>query len=788
MSSRNGARGAPRRSPRISARSETPDTHNATIASTPTRRALSPPTVEHMTSPAQSTRTNPSLASLRAFAGGSASVGIKQEDISTSFFVRAPSDQSRLTSPPTYQPTLLRGDQRGFNDSRDATSLSIFSSEDDVTDSYQQEEREVAQLQDSDQQQQQPAPRINGARKISGQRKARPSLDDRPYRPGSEEEEDDDDIRSPTRSRRKKGRISDSLGAYEQGRIANATWMSGNAKRRARKSGGGARDSHDANDGGDSVMDPGEDDDAGAASGKETRFDGASDSGNDDEDENENGDDDHTPLTFADKDELPLARQPRGRSVVVRLLSALLSFIFSIIFMTIAFLIKVPKRAWNALGRDVSKALLQGLTFAIAVLAAAYLFQNFGDLNGLSARLPSLTPAYDDVPGSSPGHSRSATLALDRENQRLRAELTRLTARIDTLSSSIESQISSSLSSAAAKIQADADTRQSTELNRLTASTKRTISRLAQDELKSIQDSVSSSVELMLRDLDKKVNTQLKQRADDTEGRFFIKLEEEVGRIAKYANDEVNARLGQAFDQTFLSELIEERLETYSRDRTGKIDWAAVTSGAWIAEEGTVHKGYRYNSVWNVGKFLAQGRKVAIGEPVKAITPGAGLGGDNCWMTGWNSMLQVNLAEPKVVDDVVVEHPLPGMIRTAPRRILVWGIVDPSDRQYYQQYRRTKASTQSEYFEQLLPEPFHAAIPQEYQKEAPLLLGFFEFKSTGSTLQTFNLTEEARAYPFGVEAVRWQFVDGWAKTPPICVHRVRVHGSAWPVFADKLVD
>lgn len=760
------------------------------MASTPTRRALSPELVENLTPPAHPNRLNRSLASFSAVASGSASVGIKQEDASTSFFVREPSDQSRdqsrLTSPPTYQPTLLRGDQRGFNDSRDATSLSIFSSEGDVTDSYQQEEREVVQLQDSDQQQQQATSRPNGARRISGQRKGRPSLDDRPYRPGSEDEEDDDDVRSPTRSRRKKGRNSDSLGAYELGRIANATWMGGNAKRRARKSGGGARGSQDINDGGDSVMYPGEEDDAGAACGKETRFDGASDSGQDEQDENE--DDDNAPVTFADKDEPQLPQQHKGKSVVLRLLSALLSFVFSMIFMTLAYLIRVPKRAWNALGRDISKALLQGLTFAIAVLAAAYLFQNFGGLNGLSARLPSLHPAHDDVPGSSPGHSHSAALTLDRENQRLRAELTRLTARIDTLSSSIESQISSSLSSAAAKIQADADTRQSTELNRLTASTKRTISRLAQDELKSIQDSVSSSVELMLRDLDKKVNTQLKQRADDTEGKFFTKLEKEVGRIAKYANDEVNARLGQAFDQTFLSELIEERLEKYSRDRTDKIDWAAVTSGAWIAEEGTVHKGYRYNSVWNVGKFLAQGRKVAIGDPVKAITPGAGLGGDNCWLTGWNSMLQVNLAEPKVVDEVVVEHPLPGMTRTAPRRILVWGIVDQSDRQYYQQYRRTKAPTQSEYFQQLLPEPFNAAIPQEYQKEAPLLLAFFEFKSTGSTLQSFNLTEEAQAYPFGVEAVRWQFVDGLAKNPPICVHRVRVHGSEWPVFADKLVD
>ncbi len=50
------------------------------------------------------------------------------------------------------------------------------------------------------------------------------------------------------------------------------------------------------------------------------------------------------------------------------------------------------------------------------------------------------------------------------------------------------------------------------------------------------------------------------------------------------------------------------------------------------------------------------------------------------WLVGRGQLLddrvgqlvQVNLIEPKVVDEVVVEHALPGMTRTAPRRIMVW--------------------------------------------------------------------------------------------------------------------
>lgn len=761
-----------------------------------------------MTSPVASSRNRPPFNSLQqALAGGSTSLSIKQEETSTSYYVREPSQQSRATGTPQYQPTILRGDQRGFNDTPHSTSLSIFSSGSDMTDSYQQEEREVAQLQNNEQQQQQSQQHAQqqprtitaqgpgaGTRRVSGQRKPRTSLDDRLYRP-DDDDDDDDDIGTPTRRRRRaRNSNSNSLGAYEQGRVDNATWMNGSYKRRSKKKANGTQraseEGEDEED--DNMLDHG-DEDAEAASGKETRFDGASDP--------EDDDDEDVLLQPGIIDKPPSeVQEPKGPSLVARLGRGLFSLAASVIFSMLRFLVKLPGRLWSSAGRDASASLLRGALTALGglmiVSAVLYVFpglsgtESSSGLGGLSGRLPSLSPhpysPSDDVPGNP---SNNLALSLDRENQRLRAELNRLTSRLDTLSSSIDSQISSSISSAAAKIQADADSRQSSEISRLTASTKRTVSRLAQEELKSIQDTVSASVESMLRDVDKRVSSQLKQRADDTDSKFFNRLEKEVARITRYANEEVNARLGQAFDQTFLSELIDGKLEKFAKDRTGKIDYAAVTSGAWVNEVGTVHRGYRFNSVWNVGKFLAQGRKVAIGDPVKAITPGAGLG-DGCWLTGWNSMLQVQLADRKVVEELVIEHPLPGMSRTAPRRIIVWGLVDETDQKYYLQYRRSKAKSQDEYLKLVLPEGFYNAVPQEYrqQDQAPLVLGFLEFKTNGSTLQSFNLTEEAQVYPFGVEAVRWQFIDGWVKNPPICIHRVRVHGSEWPVFAEKMQE
>lgn len=711
-------------------------------------------------------------------------MSIKQEDASTSYYVREPSNQPRLTSPRVYQSALLRGDQRSFNDPRDASaSMSIFSSEGDLTDSYQREESEVARMQNQQQQQQQqlrPASRITATRRASGQRRPRTSADNLAYRPASDDDDDDDDDEggSPTR-RTRKARNSNSFGAIDQGRIDNLRWKNSTAKskkKKTRKAVNGVSGDADAS------METNADEDAEAASGKETRFDGASESEDVDDVEEEEGDSqgarDRIRIAGRDKEHRP-TKQPASQSRISK--PGPLSFIGRFLLAAVTWLIKLPAFFWNQL-----LALGPALRLAVAALllaaTAVHLFRMLGLSGDISGRLPSFVD--DDVPGAN-SNVRALALSLDRENQRLRAELDRLSTRFDSLSTSIDAQISSSLSSAADKIQADAETRQSSEINRITASTKRTVSRLAQDELRSIQDSVSASVELMLRDLDKKINVQLKQRADDTEGKFFSKLESEVSRIAKYANDEVNARLGQAFDKTFLNSLIDDKLEKYSRDRTDKVDYASITSGAWISVEGTVHRGYRLNSVWNLGQFLAQGRKVPIGDPVKAITPGSELGVGNCWMTGWDSWLQIELRETKVVEGLVVEHPLPGMLRSAPRRMVVWGLVDDGDREYVAQFRRSKGQTSEEYLNSVLPKGWREAVPKEYEKEAPLILAVGEFNASGSTLQELELTEEARAYPYGVKAVRWQFVDGWSKNPPICVHRVRVHGRDWPVFGAK---
>lgn len=776
MSVRNTGRGSQRRSPRLLERSQTPEVRNLIRALTPTYSARSSDLIEQLTPSAAASRFQRPLIGANA----SSHISVKQEDTSTSYYVREPSNQPRLTSPPSYQPALLRGDQRSFNDPREANaslsaSMSIFSSEGDPADNYQQEESEVARMQNE--QQQRPTSRTTVTRRVPGQRKPRTSADDLAYRPASDEDvDDDDDGGSPTR-RTRRGRNSNSFGAIEQGRIDNIRWRNTTAKMKKkarRKTVNGVPVDADEDD----SRELNGEEDAGAASGKETRFDGASDAEND-QDDNDDGAWNSLDTDGIDKPPAP-AKQHAAGPLFGRLFIGVTSYIGRLLAVVLTLLLKLPRFFWRKYWSFGSGARL--ILAALLFAAAAHLFApSLGILDRLSSHVGLLS--NDGVSGSSGG--RSLALSLDRENQRLRGEINRLSSRLDMLSSSIDAQISASLSSAAAKIQADADTRQSTEIKRLSASTKRTVSRLAQDELKSIQDSVSASVELMLRDLDQKINSQLKQRADDTEGKFLHKLEGEVARIAKYANEQVNARLGQAFDQTFVSTLVDEKLERYSRDRTDEMDWASVTSGAWISEQGTVHRGYRINSVWNLGQFLAQGRKVAIGDPVKAITPGAGLGVDNCWMTGWNSFLQVQLVETKVVEGLAVEHALPGMVRTAPRRILVWGIVDESDQHIYLQYRRSQAQSQDEYLKSLLPPAYLDAIPHEYTAEgsAPLLLSFAEFQPTASTLQHLNLTKEAQVYPFGVKAVRWQFVDGWNKAPPICVHRVRVHAADWPVFA-----
>ncbi|PWZ00808.1 hypothetical protein BCV70DRAFT_160658 [Testicularia cyperi] len=794
MSYRRNGQTPVRRSPRISGRSETPMDREGSMSVRGTPRLASPEVIEQMTPP-----MNPSSRFLQTRAGPSynfSTMAIKQEDASmngglSSYFLREQSQSqsvgspSGLASPPSaFGSRLLRGAQFGlFDDQQNGNaSASIFSSaSSERTASYHQEEQMAEQLQSQDQHRE-----ANGRRRVSGPRKGRPSLDAQPYKPtrSEEEDDDDDDVRPGPRRRRKSTKSGPQM---RQGEDDNHIWMGKARKRRARRSNGNSveaaepgsedDDQNDVDD--DDDDDEGELSDAGGTSRKETRIDTypapdayAAEDG----------------LHFAPNESLLQGRPGKEDDILPRhsllrsLAAALVSFVLAILRFTLGTVSRAPLRLLRGLGSVAHQYKLRDIALTTAAivttLSALYIATQSGSTLSSSDGILSRPSGSSGLPRWS--------LSDDDENKRLRAEIERLHAKIESLPSQLDSRLNTRMTEVEAKLLAETAARKEAEFNKLLSNAKRQVSRLAQDELRAIQDNVSNSVELMLRELNKKVDDQLKKRADATQDEFFSHLDKEIAKITSYANAEVNSKLKQSFDETFLTSLIHESLETYSRDRTGKFDYAAVTSGAVLDQEGTVHRGYRYNSIWNLRNYLAQGRKVAIGSPIKAITPGAELGADNCWMTGWNSILQVNLSSTKVIDEVVLEHPLPGMLRTAPRRVIVWGLVDESDRQYYQHFRRMGGRDPSQYIQELLPEPFAAAIPHEYRLpngDMPLILSHFEFKADGSTLQTFNTTEEAQFYPYGIEAVRVQFIDGWAAHPPICVHRVRLHGSQWPVFA-----
>lgn len=705
-------------------------------------RLASPDLIEQLTTPvAQSTRIFASRApapfSLNA-------VAIKQEEGSLSnaasrYFVREPSIDSNsvsVTSPSFPRSQLLRGAQFGLHDDEVSASASIFSSSGSSHSAshYQNEEQLASQLQVQQQQQ------TNGHRRTSGQRKSRPSQDDLPYTPRTSDLEDNDDDIGNHLPRRRQSKSS--WPNMRAGQDDNSIWMRSKRKpkRNSRTSNGTTAALHPQ----DGSLSHDEADD----SGKETHWDAGSQAYQ--QDTQYDGQSHHT-----------MAKEQRAATKARSNLAPTLRHVAQSTLHALKHLAAILFRlSW----RDL----------LLSVLAISFLFSAL-----YIARSPTHTSGSADLPG--PSWTSPATPS----HKKLEAEISRLTSRLDSLPSQFESQLATRVKQVETRLQAENEARNQAETQRIMQSAKRQVSRLAQEELANIQNSVANSVELMLGQLNRKVDEQLKKRADATQDEFFSHLDKEIRKITQYANDEVNIRLKQSFDETYLSKLINESLETYSQDRTGKVDYASITSGAVLDERGTVHRGYRLNSVWNLPTFLAQGRKVAIGDPIKAITPGASLGQDDCWMTGWNSMLQVNLSSTRVVDQVVLEHPLPGMARTAPRRVIVWGIVDESDRQYYQQFRQLQETNLDTYLSTLLPSAFHQAVPTEYRsslESMPLLLSYFEFMANGSTLQTFNTTEEAQYYPHGIEAVRFQFIDGWAQYPPICVHRVRLHGSQWPIF------
>eukprot|EP01112_Ceratiomyxa_fruticulosa_P018891 TRINITY_DN6108_c0_g1_i2.p1 TRINITY_DN6108_c0_g1~~TRINITY_DN6108_c0_g1_i2.p1 ORF type:complete len:816 (+),score=181.98 TRINITY_DN6108_c0_g1_i2:317-2764(+) len=209
------------------------------------------------------------------------------------------------------------------------------------------------------------------------------------------------------------------------------------------------------------------------------------------------------------------------------------------------------------------------------------------------------------------------------------------------------------------------------------------------------------------------------------------------------SSDELVSYVQQLPTNDLVSKMIAEKLEVYTADKNGKIDFALGSNGGRILKDRTSPNYERQAESSSWLSSFRRSRSASL--PAYTILhhdihPGY------CWaFAGSKGHVGVALSEKIVIRSVSVEH-TPNFItrrnQSAPREFNIYGLVNETD--------------------------------------IGSLLGTFEYDIKGNHLQTFEIkyTETPIPYPM----VLFDITSNHGYKPYTCVYRFRVHGD--PVYED----
>jgi SUN domain-containing protein 1/2 len=214
-----------------------------------------------------------------------------------------------------------------------------------------------------------------------------------------------------------------------------------------------------------------------------------------------------------------------------------------------------------------------------------------------------------------------------------------------------------------------------------------------------------------------------------------------------------------------LEQIVQRALLRLSKDFLGRRDFALHSGG------GRVVLGITSPTVPQQSWFTTRVRAAAIhNNPDTAITDDLHL--PSCWrVSGQAGQLGISLSEPISVTHVTIDHLAVDMtsdIESAPRRLVLWGIIDGVDNAEKWQRHIARSS-------QL---PLHSikgpAITNSYSY---IPLKIFEYDiHAPSHIQTFEVTKDIRALGMDFGVVVLEILSNWGGSST-CLYRVRIHGD-----------
>ncbi|KAF8071925.1 hypothetical protein FPV67DRAFT_1411606 [Lyophyllum atratum] len=230
--------------------------------------------------------------------------------------------------------------------------------------------------------------------------------------------------------------------------------------------------------------------------------------------------------------------------------------------------------------------------------------------------------------------------------------------------------------------------------------------------------------------------------------------------------------------------LVDAAMSTYSKDMLARPDFAIHSGGARVIPSLTSPTlEARPESLRGQLLGLVTGNGYAIGNP-----PVMALHHDNhvgrCWpFPGQTGQLGVVLVAPTYITDITIDHVAKEVaydMRTAPREMEVWGMVEGMDNvekvKEWMAERSLRREEARERGEEVEEEP-------EYPKTLPrapqyMRIARFTYDIHAPRhVQTFPVDEEVRALGVDFGIVVLMVKSNWGMDEYTCLYRLRVHGQ-----------
>ncbi|KAI0694602.1 hypothetical protein BC835DRAFT_1415220 [Cytidiella melzeri] len=234
---------------------------------------------------------------------------------------------------------------------------------------------------------------------------------------------------------------------------------------------------------------------------------------------------------------------------------------------------------------------------------------------------------------------------------------------------------------------------------------------------------------------------------------------------------------------SLVNKLVESAVAKASRDGLARPDYAMYSSGGSIVPSLTsLTYEVKPHGVTSqiLGMFTGQGS--AVGRPPVTILHHENHNG-HCWpFPGSQGQVGVMLAYPTRISDVTIDHvsrEVATDMRSAPRQMEVWGLVEGADnvgKHKLWNERRDEARTQAE----LLGEEYEEEeIPSTLPRGAPFIrLASFSYNAHSSNeIQTFPVAQDVQDLDMDFGIVVLVVKSNWGREEFTCLYRFRVHGE-----------